>query len=214
MIQFSLLRGVDFISWSLCAFYCFGLFTFQDIYYTSFPYLIMIPLLSLIYGAFLLPDGFLEDKNWRTIVTKLRCYSLVCGLNFPFVIFIQMSDKNKYFAICCGLVIYSFVQILLSISELSHKVAARYEEPVLASEGRLGVRMIYIFTLLSVVAMLLYMTNPGFLRELKYSGYLDAALKVMALFLVFPLIFPVTLLFRIKFSLLKKHKEEIKNNYE
>lgn len=211
MIQFSLLRGVDFISWSLCAFYCLGLFTFQDIQFTTFPFLIILPLLSLVYGTLIIPDDFLDEKSWINNVTKLRCFSLICALNFPFVIFIQMTDKSNYFAICCGLVIYSFVQILLSISELSHKVAASYEESVLASEGRLGVRMIYVFTLLSLIAMLLYMTNPVFLRELKYSGYLDAALKVMALFLIFPVIFPVTLLFRLKFALLKKHKEEIRN---
>ena len=74
--------------------------------------------------------------------------------------------------------------------------------------------MIYIFTLLAVVVMLLYMSDPGFLRELKYSGFLNIALKLLVLLLVFPMIFPVTLLFRLKFALIKKHKQEIRNNYE
>lgn len=214
LIQFSLLRGLDFISWSLVAFYCLALFTLQDIYFSSSPYFVLLPLLTLVYGALIIPDTFLDERGWRLSVTKLRCYSLVCALNFPFIIFIQLVGKTTYFAICCGLVVFSLVQILLALTELSYSVASRFYESILASEAKLGRRLIYAFTLITVVVMLLYMGNPGFLRELKYKGILDAALKIMALFLVFPMIFPVTLLFRLKFALIKKHKEEISSNYE
>ena len=214
LVQFTLLRGIDFISWGLCAFYCLALFILQDIYYSSFPYIINVPLFAVVYGSFLIPNDFLDEKVWRVALLKLRSFSLICALNFPFVIFIQMSEKNTYFAICCGLVIYSFVQILLALSDISHQVASRFYEPLLASEGKLSTKMIYIFTLLAVVVMLLYMSDPGFLRELKYSGFLNIILKLLVLLLVFPMIFPVTLLFRLKFALIKKHKEEIRNNYE
>ena len=214
LIQFSLLRGLDFISWSLVAFYCLALFTLQDIYFSNFPYFVLLPLLSLVYGSFVIPDDFLDERGWRLSITKLRCYSLICALNFPFLIFIQLAGKNTYFAICCGLVIFSIVQILLAVTEMSYSVASKFHETILASEAKLGRRLIYVFTLLTVVVMLFYMGNPGFLRELKYKGVLDAALKIMALFLVFPIIFPVTLLFRLKFALIKKHKEEINSSYE
>ncbi|MCM8535804.1 MAG: hypothetical protein NE334_07710 [Lentisphaeraceae bacterium] len=214
LCQFSLIRSVDFISWSFLSFYCLVLVTMQDIYFSIFPYLMAAPLFTLMYGTLKLPDQFLPTIEWQSIVNRLRVFSLLLAFTFPFIIFVQLVEKNTYFAICCGLAIFALMQILIGLAELCHYVSREYQEFVLASEGRLAVRLVYAFAFVSVVIMALYMADLEIIRALKDKGLLDAVLKLSVLLLVFPLIFPVTLIFRLKFLMLRKYKEQVRKNYE
>ena len=212
--QFSLVRSIDFISWSFVAFYSLILVTMQDIYFSTFPFLMNIPLFTLMYGALKLPESYLPEKEWQFVVSRIRTFSTIGAFTFPFVIFVQLTHKSTYFALCCGLAVFSLMQILIAVSEICRLISVKFNEHVLASEGKLAVRLIYVFAFLAVLIMSLYIIEPEFLRQLKERGLMDHVLKVAILLLVFPLLFPVTLIFRIKFTLIRKYKENIRNRYD
>ena len=79
-------------------------------------------------------------------------------------------------------------------------------EKVIASEARLAVKLIYGFALTAVGIMAVFIVEANFLKVLAQRGLLDVVYKLSVLVLVFPLIFPVTLLFRLKFMLIKNYK--------
>jgi hypothetical protein len=212
--HFSLLRGVDLIFWSLLIFYGLILVTMQDVYILSFPYLMVLPLGSLVLGTLKLPDGFSQSEDWPKALNRLRIFSLIGAFTFPFVIFVQLSEKNTYFALCCGLGIFAIMQILIGTAQLCRIVSLSLNEQTLAAEGKLAAKLIYLFAIIMVIVMMLYINDSSLIRTLHDRGLLDAAFKVLVLFLVFPLIFPITLLFRLKFALFKMYKQKVRSTHE
>lgn len=204
--HFNLIRGLDCILWSLTSFYILLLFQWQDFFIASFPFVVCLPLFSLAYGSFQLPV-----KLWQSPlneVSSMQSWSLLAALTFPFVLFMQESF-TFYFILCAFVSLVSCVKVLLVLMKICLRISEGYKDAVLLSEAKWARRFIYFAVVLVSVSACLYFVYLDELRGLIRGYGLGLLMRLGVLFLVFPLLFPVTLLFRLKLLVIRKYKEKL-----
>ena len=209
----NLIRSLDCQAWSLLSFYFLLLVTTQDILVVNFPYLVCIPLMSLVYGVLKLPDKFMGLSNWSARVFRMRLYVLVGAFNFPFVIFMLKNGPRPHYVISSYLAVVALVLYLLRVAAMSQVLGNQYNDPALESEGRMGVRLIYFSVFLLSAVALVFAILPHFkvLQVLATSRLTEIIFILVALICVFPLVLPITLLFRVKSVVLRNLKESVRD---
>jgi len=208
---YTLTRCLDGVFWGLLFFYLTLIATFQDLVFSTFPFLCCLPLFLIAYSAFKIPVDFVEGTTWKKNLENLRTYSLVAAFTFPFVIFMIKADKNDYFAICAIAAVYGSLRMITSLARIAIELGVFYEEKSLAKEGRLAVVFIYISIITAVAYLFTAVSNPALLNNILHSSNLGVLLKVgILIIIVFPLLLPVTLLFRLKTLIIFNTKEKLR----
>ena len=210
--MFTLSRSLDGIFWGLLTMYISVIATFQDLLFSTFPYLMCLPLLVISYSAIKMPLSFMADEKWQKNIQNLKTFSVVAVFTFPFVVFLVKAGNNNYFAICTIIAVYSFLRVLTSSAFMAHHLGEHFNEKLLAKEARAAIGFIYLSIIVAAVYIFLVAAKPGIVAVYLNSGSLGLIIKVaMLIVIVFPLLLPVTILFRLKTLILLNTKEKMRN---
>lgn len=208
---YSLSRCLDGIFWGMLFFYITLIATFQDLVFSTFPFLCCLPLMMISYASFKLPVDFLKEPAWKKNLENLRTFSLIAAFTFPFIIFMVKADKNDYFAICSIVAVYAVLRMIVSLARMSVLLGSFFGEEGLAKEGRLAVVFIYLSLITAASYIFTVISNPALINNLLNSGSLGLIIKVgILIIIVFPLLLPVTLLFRLKTLIIFNTKEKLR----
>jgi hypothetical protein len=200
-----LIRAQDVIFGNLLAFYVIFSATFQDIEMSIFPYLSSLPLFCIAYTTMKLPANF-DIEGWQSIVFKLRLFSAIAAFSFPFFIFVHISS-SAYFMTCTLIGLFSFYKFLAVSTKMSSLLSLKYDDPSLAQEGRTTGFMLYVSALLVVVYLALSLKQDMFIIE-----QVGVAARVAWLILiVFPLLLPLTVMFRVRLLVVQNYKEKMRS---
>ena len=209
--QMTMLRGLDGLGWSLASFYVLMIFTFQDIIVSSAPFMSCVPLFLMAFACLRIPVGMENLPKWNSTVKKLQIGVFLCAFNFPFLIFIEKGSDSLYLFLCSFISLLSLFCSLGWIAGLCQSLAHFLGDSVIESEAKIARRLIWsalvgAFLLLTIF---LIMKDTVFMQSLLSSRQWGFSWRFTTLFFVFPLILPLTLLFRIKFALLKRYKANL-----
>ena len=208
---YSLTRSLDGIFWGLLFFYLTLIATFQDLVFASFPFLCCLPLFLISYSAYKIPIDFLSDPKWKKCLENLRTFSMIASFTFPFIIFMIKADRNDYFAICSIVAVYGAIRTVISLSGLSVQLGTYYDDKNLAKEGKLAVVLIYVSIMTAIAYVFTAVSNPALVGALLNSGTFGLIFKVgILIIIVFPLLLPLTLLFRLKTLIIFNTKEKLR----
>ena len=208
---YSLSRCLDGMFWSLLFFYITLIATFQDFVFSTFPFLCCLPLFMIAYSSFKLPVDFIKEESWARNLQGLRTFSLIAAFTFPFIVFLVKADRDSYFAICSITAVYALLRMITAIARLSVLLGEFYSEANLAKEGKLSVFFIYVSMITAASYVFAVVSNPALINNLLNSGSLGLIIKVGVLIvIVFPLLLPVTLLFRLKTLIIFNTKEKLR----
>lgn len=170
-----------------------------------------LPLFVIAYSSMKLPANFLSEPDWQRNIQNMRLFSLVASFTFPFVVFLIRGGTNNYFVLCTIVAIYSILRLLTSCSLMARLLALFYREEVLAKEAKIAIGFIYLSISVAAAYIFIVAARPGWLNEILNRGYLGIIIKVsMLIVIVFPLLLPVTLLFRLKVLVSQNTKEKLR----
>lgn len=208
---FTLTRCLDGIFWSLLTFYVILISTFRDLIFSSFPFLVCLPLFVICLVSFKIPGDFLSVPEWRKNIQMMKVFSLVAAFNFPFIIFLVRGSSSSHFSICSIVAIYSTMRVLNGVVLTTKSLGGYYQEESLVKESRMA--SIFLYLSISVAIAYLYMVTarPAFLANVLNNQSVGVIIKVsMLIVIIFPLLLPVTLLFRIKTIISIKTKNKLR----
>lgn len=204
-VYIDLIRAQDVIFGSVLAFYVIFTASFQDIEMSLFPYLSALPLFCIAYTTMKLPANF-DCKNWASSLLKLRLFSVIAAFTFPFFIFVQ-SSNSIYFMSCTLIGLFSFYKFLLVNTYMCSLLSLKYKDAGLAQEGRTTAYLLYISALLMVFYIVLSFKQDLFILE-TVSMAVKAAWLII---IVFPLLLPLTIMFRVRLLVVQNYKEKLRS---
>ncbi|NQZ57030.1 MAG: hypothetical protein HRT88_06115 [Lentisphaeraceae bacterium] len=209
--QLTMVRRLDGLAWSLASFYALMIFTFQDIFVSSSPFICCVPLFLMAFACLRIPVGIENLPKWNSTVKKLQIGVFLCAFNFPFLIFIEKGSDSLYLSLCSFISLLSLFCSLGWIAAVCQSLAHSLGDSVVESEAKIAQRLIWsvLVGALLLVTIFLIMKETVFMQHLLSSRQWGLTWRFATLFFVFPLILPLTLLFRIKFSLLKRYKDNL-----
>jgi hypothetical protein len=204
-----LIRSLDIIFWNLAAFYVIFISSFQDIESSLFPYLSALPLFCIAYSTMKLPVNF-DINGWREMILNLRAFSLIASFTFPFFVFMN-SSTSQYFMVCTLVALFTFYKFLSAIMAMCNVLSVK-NDPVLAKEAKATGVLIYASAFLLAAYLLMLIFQPLLLQHIftiaKYGYVLKAGLMII---IVFPLLLPLTIMFRVKQIVVQNYKEKLRN---
>ena len=204
-------KSFDGLFWGILSFYILLMSTFQDFVFSTFPYLCILPLVILNRAAMKMPINLKIDAKWDSNITQIKVFSLIALFNFPFLIFAVKSGINKYYAICILVGFYAILQVLILLTKISHSLGSFYEDSSIARESKISTSLLYISSLTAIIYLLLVTARPDIIAKLNVLGRAEIFVKVAILaVIVFPLLLPVTLLFRVKTLISHNIKDKIR----
>ncbi|MCM8541768.1 MAG: hypothetical protein NE328_15985 [Lentisphaeraceae bacterium] len=209
---FILSRSLDGIFWGLLTLYIAIIATFQDLIFSTFPYLMCLPLFVILYSSVKIPISLIDNAHWKKNIQNLKIFSLLAAFTFPFIVFLVRGGTNNYFALCTIIAVYSFLRLLTSCAYMAQHLGAFYKENVLAKEAKVAIGFIYLSVIVASVYIFLVASKPAIVSAIINNGSLGLIIKVsMLIVIVFPLLLPVTLLFRLKTLVILNTKEKLRN---
>ena len=206
-----LTRSLDGIFWGLLTLYVAIISTFQDLVFSTFPYLMCLPLFVILYSAVKMPLSFMDNPVWSRNIQNLKLFSLIAAFTFPFIVFLIRGGSSNYFAMCSIVAVYSFLRLLTSCCYMAQHLGTFYKEEVMAREARIAIGFIYLSVIVAAVYIFLVAAKPAMVSSIM-NGSLGLIIKLsMLIVIVFPLLLPVTLLFRLKTLVILNTKEKLRN---
>ena len=170
-----------------------------------------LPLFVILYSAIKIPLSFTDSEQWRKNTQNLKMFSLVAALTFPFIVFLVRGGTNNYFALCSIIAVYSFLRLLTSCAYMAQHLGLFFKELVLAKESKIAIAFIYLSVVVAGAYIFLVASKPTLVSAIMNNGSLGLIIKVsMLIVIVFPLLLPVTLLFRLKTLVILNTKEKLR----
>ena len=170
-----------------------------------------LPLFVISYSAVKIPTTFIKEAGWQKNIQNMKLFSLVAAFTFPFIIFLIRGGTSNYFVICTIIAIYSVLRLLTACSYMAQYLGRYYREETLAKEARIAVGFIYLSIVVAAVYIFIVASRPAWVSAVINNGSMGLIIKVsMLIVIVFPLLLPVTLLFRLKALVIQNTKEKLR----
>ncbi len=196
---FKVLRVLEGSFWALLVFYICLIATVKDWTFATFPYLSCVPLFVLIYLAFRFPVEFIVEQKWQDNLRDFKIYSLIAAFNFPFLVFLSKGTVNEYFKWCSIFAVYALFKVLKVFLKMVVYGGGVYGDKSLVQEAKLALILLNISVFILLSLTYLYLKMPIIFTEFTgLEGKFGLVKLLVLILIIFPLIFPITLLFRIR----------------
>ena len=204
-----LTRNLDIIFWNLLAFYVILISTFQSVEVSAFPFLSCLPLFCVAYVTFKISASAFKDEKYAAVLRKMRVYSLVAAFNYPFFIFIQSYD-SLYFLICTFIAMAAFYLFLTEEVALCAILSEKFDDHILARECRKTGMLIYVSAVLFTAYLIMTVQVPLLYELILSMGEWGRVIEILLFVIImFPLMLPLTLLFRLRLLLVQNYREKM-----